>query len=256
MSEAVLPALSVAVSRIVSVPTSALAGVPVKTPVAELNVSHVGSGSPLVLAAVMVSGSPASSSPNALDGTVRLNAAPWVAVVAADGAVGVGRVVDRQHVDRGIVLDTVAVPSEMDSVSATVSTVPGGTRFSVGVKTRPCSAVVAWAVVPVKLQIPVVALKEPGREPLPASAPRPTARETCTVIDWPGRSLSVRVASANGLVVRLSVISAAVVETPEMTGASLTGVTVIAKVRPVSVVVPSATEKPKVSDRVSDPLWL
>jgi len=30
----------------------------------------------------------------------------------------------------------------------------------------------------------------------------------------------------------------------------------IAKVRPVSVVVPSVTEKPKVSDRVSDPSWL
>jgi hypothetical protein len=79
-SEAVLPALSAAVRRIVSVPTSALPGVPVKTPVAELNVSHVGSGSPLVLDAVMVSGSPASSSANALVGTVRLNAVPWVAV--------------------------------------------------------------------------------------------------------------------------------------------------------------------------------
>ena len=72
--------LSVAVTRMLRLPTSLLAGVPEKVRVDGLKLSQVGSAEPSASVAVNVSVSPVSMSTNALLGTVKLNTASFVAL--------------------------------------------------------------------------------------------------------------------------------------------------------------------------------
>ena len=64
------PALSVAVTRICTEPTSALAGVPLNVWVAASKLSHVGKGLPSASVALRCSESPASTSVKLAAGTV------------------------------------------------------------------------------------------------------------------------------------------------------------------------------------------
>ena len=83
LDEIVAPARSVAVTFRLRVLTSRFNGVPVKVPVAELKVSHAGSGVSSLSAADSVSTSPTSTSVKVSAGTLKLNTASSVAVCPA-----------------------------------------------------------------------------------------------------------------------------------------------------------------------------
>ncbi len=87
-TEALLP--SVAVTRMLRLPTSALPGVPEKVPVAGLKVIQPGSGEPSASVALRVNVSPTSGSVKVPAGTVKLRPSFWAIFCAGIGAATTG----------------------------------------------------------------------------------------------------------------------------------------------------------------------
>ena len=87
---ALAPATSVARTRSVRLPTSALVGVPLKLRLVASNVSQVGSAAPLASVADQVSVSPASTSVKASAGSRSVNRVSWLALALSSACAGSG----------------------------------------------------------------------------------------------------------------------------------------------------------------------
>ena len=136
-------ARSVAVTRILSEPTSELAGVPLKVRVAALKVIQPGRGWPSACVAAKLSLSPVSASVKASAARVKLKARPCVAAWSTRGGPSTGR--------------SLALATSSAKVSSPCSPEP-----SVAITRMASSPTSALVGVPLKVRVVASKLSQPG----------------------------------------------------------------------------------------------